>query len=260
MIANMLQGIMQSANESESDDDEQSDEDEAKKPATSDKQKRSSRDKERRKNRRKLGSKLKDELSIASTATEVHGQEMMMIMMHVNFEAQGDRAVRQGRSEQGGEHHSSTMRNTSQRKAAASPEASKNRCSCPAGASRWYGHQEDTVIANIEKKTAEVGRISTDIASVGRQPVQTAQFLHKEIDIQTMNRVVAALTTGIDVAVPQAQQVQHQQFQPHFQPQAQPQQLQTTFEAEQSLESETDLHGGEQDGQRHCRQQAGKVR
>ena len=43
MIANMLQGIMQSASESESDDDEQSDEDEAKKPATSDKQKRSSR-------------------------------------------------------------------------------------------------------------------------------------------------------------------------------------------------------------------------
>ena len=68
--ANMLQGIMQSATESD-DDDEENDEDEAKKPATSDKQKRSSRDKERRENKRKLESKLKDELSIVSTATEV---------------------------------------------------------------------------------------------------------------------------------------------------------------------------------------------
>ena len=57
------------------DDDEESDEDETKKPATSDKQKRSSTDKERRKNRRKLESKLKDECSIVSTATEVQGQE-----------------------------------------------------------------------------------------------------------------------------------------------------------------------------------------
>ena len=36
---------------------------------------KSSGDKERRKNRRKLESKLKDELSIVSTATEVQGQE-----------------------------------------------------------------------------------------------------------------------------------------------------------------------------------------
>ena len=35
-----------------------------------------------------------------------------------------------------------------------------------------------------------------------------------------MNIVVAALITGIDAAVSQAQQVQHQQFQPQFQPQA----------------------------------------
>ena len=67
-------------------------EDEAKKPATRDKQKSSSRDKERRKNGRKLESKLKDELSIVSTATEVKGQEMMMmIMKHVNLTVQGDR-------------------------------------------------------------------------------------------------------------------------------------------------------------------------
>ena len=71
-----------------------SNEDEAK---TRDKQKRSSRDK----NRRKLEPKLKDELSIVSTATEVQGQETMMIMKHVNLTVQGDRAVRQGQSEQG---------------------------------------------------------------------------------------------------------------------------------------------------------------
>ena len=51
-----------------------------------------------------------------------------------------------------------------------------------------------------------------------------------------MNIVVAAHITGIDAAVSQAQQVQHQQLQPQFQPQAQQQQFQTTLEAEQSLE------------------------
>ena len=108
--ANMLQGIMHSSSESESDDDdEEGDEDEAKKPATSDKPKRSLRDKERRKNRRKLESKLKDELSIVSTATEVQGQEMMMIMKHVNLIFQGDREVpRQGRSEQGEDRENTT--------------------------------------------------------------------------------------------------------------------------------------------------------
>ena len=128
------------------------------------------------------------------------------------------------------------MRNISQREAAASPEASKIRCRCPAGASRWYGHQEETITANIENKTAEVGSISSDMASERRQSVQMAQFLQKEIDTQNMNIVVAALTTGIDATVSQAQQVQHQQFQPQFQPQAQPQQFQITFAAEQSLE------------------------
>ena len=130
------------------------------------------------------------------------------------------------------------MRNTSQRKAAASPEASKNRCSCPAGASRWYVHQGETVTANIENETAEVGSISSDTASERRQPVQMAQFLLIEIDMKNMNSVVAPLTTRIDAAVSQPQQVQHQKFQQQFQ------QLQTTFEAEQSLESETALHGG----------------
>ena len=81
------------------------------------------------------------------------------------------------------------------------------------------------------------------------------QFLQKEIDTQDMNIVVAALT-GIDAAVSQAQQTAQQEFQP----QAQPQQFQTSFDDEQSLESETDQHRGEQDRQRHCWQQAGKVR
>ena len=105
------------------------------------------------------------------------------------------------------------MRNISQR-AAASPEASKNRCSFPSVASRWYGHQEETVTANMENKAAEVGSTSSDIAlSERRHPVQMAQFLQKEIDTQNMKIVVASLTTGIDAAVSQAQQVQ-QQLQP----------------------------------------------
>ena len=99
------------------------------------------------------------------------------------------------------------------------------------GASRWYGHQEETVTANIENKTAEVESISSDMASERRQPVQIAQFLQKEIDAQNMNIVVAALTTGIDATVSQAQQTTQQQFQP----QVQPRQFQTT-QAEQSLE------------------------
>ena len=104
----MLQGIMQSASESESDDDEERDEDEAKKPATRDKQKRSSRDKLRRKNRRRLESKLKDELSIVSKATEVQGQMMMMIMKYLNLTVQGERTVRKGQSEQGEDRETTT--------------------------------------------------------------------------------------------------------------------------------------------------------
>ena len=41
-----------------------------------------------------MKSKLKDELYIVSTATEVQRQEMMIIMKHVNLTVQGDRAVR----------------------------------------------------------------------------------------------------------------------------------------------------------------------
>ena len=96
--ANMFQDIMQSASESESDDDDEEREDEAKNLATRDKQTRSSRNKERRKNRRKFGSKLKDELFTVSTATEVQGQEMMIIK-DVNLTVQRDRAVRQGHSD-----------------------------------------------------------------------------------------------------------------------------------------------------------------
>ena len=66
-------------------------------------------------------------------------------------------------------------------------------------ASRWYGHLEETVTANIENKTAHVGSISSDMASERRQPVQMAQFLQKEIDIQNMNSVVAVLTTLLRV-------------------------------------------------------------
>ena len=58
---------------------------------------------------------------------EVQGQEMMMIMKHVNLTVHGDRAVRRVQSEQGEDPestHSSTMRNTSQRKAA----VSQSRC------------------------------------------------------------------------------------------------------------------------------------
>ena len=69
--------------------------------------------------------------------------------------------------------------------------------------------------------------------------------LQQEIDTRNMNSIEADLTTGIDAAVSQVQQTA--------------QQFQTTFEAEQSLESETDQHRSEQDGQRHW-QQAGKVR
>ena len=135
------------------------------------------------------------------------------------------------------------MRNTSQRNAAASPEASKKRCSCPTGTSRWYGRQEETITANIENETAEVESISSDMASERRQSVQMAQFLQMEINTQDMNTVVAALTTGIDAAVSQVQQTAQQQFQP----QTQPQQFQTTFDDEQSLESVIDQHRGEQD-------------
>ena len=110
------------------------------------------------KNRRKFGCKLKDELSIVSTATEVQGQEMM-IMKHVS----------QSRERE---------------KYRDKDEASWNRCRCPAGASRWYGHQEETTTANIENKTAEVGSTSSDVASERRQKVQMAQFLQKEIDTQ----------------------------------------------------------------------------
>ena len=131
--------------ESESDDDdEESGEDEAKKAATRDNQKRSSRDRERRKNRRKFKSKLNDELFIVSTATEIQGQEMM-IMKHVNFKVQGDRAVRQGHNEQGEDRESTpAVRCETHHRGKlqpASPEASKNRCRCPAAASRWHGHQ-----------------------------------------------------------------------------------------------------------------------
>ena len=149
-------------------------------------------------------------------------------------------------------HHGRTVQCDTHREKLQPPEASKNRCSCPARASRWCGHQEETITANIENETAEVESISSDMAFERRQPVQMAQFLQKEIHTKDINIVVAALTTGIDVAVSQAQQTAQQQLQP--------QQFQTTFDDEQSLESERDQHRDEQDRQRHCRRQARQVR
>ena len=56
-----------------------------------DKPKRSGGDKERRKSRRKVGVQVEIEQSIISTATVVKGQEMMLIMKHVNLTVQGKR-------------------------------------------------------------------------------------------------------------------------------------------------------------------------
>ena len=150
------------------------------------------------------------------------------------------------------------MRDVSQRKVAASPEASKNRCRCPAGASRWYGHQEETVTANIENKTAEVESISSDMASERRQPVQMAQFFQKEIDTQNMNIVVAVRTTGIDATVSQAQQTARRSTSSSRRS-SRSSSIQHSKKSN-LLRNETDQHWGEQDGQRHGKQQAGKMR
>ena len=64
---------------------------------------------------------------------------MMMIMKHVNLTIQGDRSTETRTKctrRRSRKHHSNTMRNISQRKVAASPEASTNRRRCPAWASR----------------------------------------------------------------------------------------------------------------------------
>ena len=83
-----------------------------------------------------LKSKLNDELSIVSTATEIQGQETMMIMKHANLAVQGDRAVRLRQSEQGEDRESTTaVRCETHHRGKlqpASPEASKNRWRCPA--------------------------------------------------------------------------------------------------------------------------------
>ena len=108
-----------------------------------------------------------------------------------------------------------------------------------------------TIDFNVE--TVEYKNLSFTVWDVGGRDLANAMTaaevterlgLQKEIDTRNMNSVEADLTTGIDAAVSQVQQTA--------------QQFQTTFEAEQSLESETNQHQGEQDRQRHCRQQAGK--
>ena len=153
----MLQGIMQGTRN-------------VKAMTTSDKLKKSSGDKERRKNRRMLKSKLKDELSTVSTATEIQGQEMMMIMKHVNLAVHGDRAVRLGQREQGEDRENTTgVRCETHHRGKlqpASPEASKNRCRCQAGANRWYGHQGKTTILCKLKLREVVTTIPTIVYNV----------------------------------------------------------------------------------------------
>ena len=104
---------------------------------------------------------------------------------------------------------------------------------------------------DFDVETVENQNLSFTVMDVGGPDLLNAMTaaevterwgLQKEID--TRNSAEADLTTGIDAAVSQVQQTA--------------QQFQTTFEAEQSLEGETDKHRGEQDGQRHCRQQAGR--
>ena len=85
----MLQSIMQSARESERDDhDEERMRPRSPRPVTN----RGDPAETRRDGRTDVSweSKLKDEFSIVSTATEVQGQEMMMIMTHVNLTVQGE--------------------------------------------------------------------------------------------------------------------------------------------------------------------------
>ena len=121
------------------------------------------------------------------------------------------------------------------------------RIRCPGGASRWYGQQEKTT--NFKK--LELGEVVTTIPTFGFN-VETVECknlrftvwdvrgqdlpnamtaaevnerlgLQKEIHTQNKNSIEADVTTGIDAAVSQVQQAA--------------QQFQTTFEAEQSLES-----------------------
>ena len=91
----------------------------------------------------------------------------------------------------------------------------------------------------------------SDMASERRQPVQMAQFFQKEIDTQNMNIVVASPKGSMRQVLRRRRsnsrrpsRSSSRQHLKHSNP----------------LRSETDLHRGEQDGQRHCRQQAGKVR
>ena len=93
----------------------------------------------------------------------------MMIMKHVNLTVQGDREVpKQGRSEQG-EDRESIRAVQCETSGKLQPFPNHPRI-------RWYGHQEETISANIENQTAEVGSISSDMASEREQPVQMAQF------------------------------------------------------------------------------------
>ena len=96
-------------------------------------------------------------------------------MKHVNLTVQGDRAVRQGQSEQGEDRESTTaVRCETHHRGKlqpASPEASKNRCRCPAGASRWHGHQGKTTILYKLK----LGEVVTTIPTIDFN-VETVEY------------------------------------------------------------------------------------
>ena len=87
-------------------------------------------------------------------------------MTHVNLTVQGDGAVRPGQSEQGEDRESTTAVRCETHRGKlqpASPEASKNRCRCPAEQSRWYGHQGKTTIVHELK----FGEVVTTIPTIG---------------------------------------------------------------------------------------------
>ena len=199
MKANILQGIMQSASESESDDDdEESDEDEAKKPATSDKPKRSSRDKERRKNRRKLESKLDGRTfhrqhSDGSPGTgnddyhearEHHspGRQKYRDKDEVN-KAKIEKAAQQWNAKQFVEESCSQSRSI------------QDPMQLSSGSKQMYGHQEETITANIDSTEAAIENKAAEVESISSES--------KRSNTRDMNSVATALTTGIDAAVPQ---------------------------------------------------------
>ena len=219
---------------------------------------------ERRKNRRKLGSKLKDEFSIISTETEIQGQEVILIMKHVKLTVQGEKyqdkdEVNKAKIEGAPQQYIAKHfieESCSQSRSIHEPMELSSRCTqvvWPSGGNYYRQHRFNKS-CYLEQGSQGREQVESRISGSPRLNCRTSskrsrlrsQFLKKEIDTRNMNNVVTALFTGIDAAVCQVQQTELQ--------------FQATFNVEQSLESEKDLHRDEQDGQRHCRQQAGKLR